>query len=80
MRRATLTTTWTWRADRGNPPGRILTVHGYDDIQGKFNIDIKLLVESNENSSSTTFQACSGPMYDPPLSDCQAAKRSVVSE
>lgn len=42
------------------------------------NIDMKLLVDGNENS--TTFQAYSGPLYDPPLSDGQAAKRSVMSE
>lgn len=43
------------------------------------NIDMKLLVDGNENATST-FQAYSGPLYDPPLSDGQAAKRSVLSE
>lgn len=46
------------------------------------NIDMKLLVEDNgiNGSSSSAFQAYSGPLYDPPMSDGQAAKRSVASD
>ncbi|XP_055627939.1 putative phospholipase B-like lamina ancestor [Toxorhynchites rutilus septentrionalis] len=42
------------------------------------NIDMKLFVETNASNGTFAFQAYSGPLYDP-ISDGQAAKRSVES-
>lgn len=41
------------------------------------NIDMKLLMEANSSNGTSPFQAYSGPLYDPPVSDRQASKRSV---